>query len=282
MDKNNSQSTKKMRVDERRLAILDEVQQQERVVVTDLSDRFGVSQVIIRRDLENLDQRGLLKRIHGGALAISGNSQQSIFELRLLKNYAIKKKLGAAAAQLISPGSTILIDAGTTVLEIARHLPRSLLENDQLTIVTRSLNIAWEIRRLIQIRLILLGGIYSYEYDNFVGAQVENDLKSFHFDTVFLGADGVTVDRGVSTDNVMEAGLYRLTAANADQVVVVTDSSKIGINTLQAILSFDQINTFITDEGAPTNFIQTLQEHQVNTILVSLPDETIETRKKGI
>ncbi len=166
-------------------------------------------------------------------------------------------------------------------MEIARNIPRPVLDSNRLTVATRSLYIAWEIRRLLQVRLILLGGIYSFEYDNFVGDQVDIALQGLHFDTVFLGADGVTCERGVSTDNVLEAGLYRSMVASADRVVVVSDSSKIGVNTLQAILSLDQIHTFITDTSAPQDFLDVLGEHQVKVILVPLPFNLSGDGKKG-
>ena len=110
-----------------------------------------------------------------------------------------------------------------------------------------------------------------HEFDDFVGAQVEDALQGMHVHTLFIGTDGVIAERGLTTDNVLEAGLYRSMATCADRVVVVTDSSKIGINKLQAILAFDDIHAFITDSAAPPEFVKFLRERGIEVILVPQP-----------
>jgi DeoR/GlpR family transcriptional regulator of sugar metabolism len=133
--------------------------------------------------------------------------------------------------------------------------------------VTRSLVIAGELRRYRQVRLIVLGGVYVHDFDDFVGSQVETALGGLHVNTLFIGTDGVSPERGLTTDNVLEAGLFRQMAAAAERVVVVTDSGKIGLDKLQTILPFEDLHTFITDTGAPAGFVQMLKEKGVSVLL---------------
>jgi DeoR/GlpR family transcriptional regulator of sugar metabolism len=256
---------------DRRSAIVQQVQRCHHLSVTELSQRFGVSEPTIRRDLRCLEEIGLLRRVHGGAEADLQAGPILPFELRLLQNAQVKQAIGKAASTLIHPGDTILLDSGTTVLEIARHLPRSLLEGGQLTVVTRSLAIASELRRQKQIRLVLLGGLYVHDFDTLVGLQVERALQEMHVDILFTGVDGIAVDSGLTTDNLSEVGLHRIMAQCANQVVAVTDSSKVGANNLQTILSLDEIHSLITDSGAPEAFLKAVRNRGVQVIVVSPP-----------
>ncbi|MGQ9682425.1 MAG: DeoR/GlpR family DNA-binding transcription regulator, partial [Anaerolineae bacterium] len=158
---------------ERRWSILEQVRRDGQATVTDLSRSFGVSEVSIRRDLERLEEMGYLRRVHGGAQALSAPEPGSIFDARRQQNVAVKQALGRAGAGLIQPGQTILIDAGTTMLELARAIPRPLLQEGGLTIITRSLLIASELRLHHRTRLLILGGIYQHDYDSCIGAGLE-------------------------------------------------------------------------------------------------------------
>jgi DeoR/GlpR family transcriptional regulator of sugar metabolism len=252
--------------------ILQEVLRSHFVSTTDLARHFGVSTVAIRRNLADLEQSGLVKRVHGGVQAVTRPGQVAQYTARLLASVAAKRAIGQAAADLIRPGDTLMLDSGTTVLEVARAIPASLLEEGNLTVVTRSLVIAGELRLQRGVRLMVLGGIYVHDLDDFVGAQVEYGLQGLHVNMCFIGTDGLSVERGITTDNVLEAQLYRLIARVADQVVVVADSGKIGNQKLQTILSFEEIHTLVTDTCAPTDFVQTLRDKGVNVVLAPTPD----------
>ena len=211
----------------------------------------------------------MLKRTHGGAEALGGAAQVAGFDVRRLQNVAIKRAIGQMAAALIQPGEVILLDSGTTVLEVARHLPRPLLENGSLTVITRSLAIANELRSQRQVRLIVLGGVYLPEYDDFTGEQVETALQSLHANILFIGAEGIAPERGLTTDNLLEMSVYRSLAKCADKVIVVADASKIGINKLQTLLPFEAVQVFITDASAPAGLVQRLQDKGIQVILVT-------------
>jgi DeoR family transcriptional regulator, aga operon transcriptional repressor len=260
-------------VRDRQWAIVREVELRQRVNVSELSQKFGVSDVMIRRDLERLDGLGLVRRVHGGAEAVPRSAQPIVFNMRLLRNVAVKRVLGATAARLLGDGRSVFIDSGTTVLEVARHLPRVLPEGSTLTVATRSLVVASEMRTQRNIRLFILGGVYQPDYDTLVGSQAESALEGLHVDTLFMGADGITVERGVSTDLIQEANMYRAMARCAERVVVVADASKIGVHTLQAVLPCEEIDVIVTDSRAPAPLIEAFRERGVEVVVAPAPGD---------
>jgi DeoR/GlpR family transcriptional regulator of sugar metabolism len=235
--------------------------------IADLSRALGISEISVRRDLEYLAARNLLRRTRGGALSHARPGRVSVFDARLLTNVAAKQRIGRAAAALIQPGDTVLLDSGTTVLEVARQLPPAMLDDGGLTVITRSLAIASEFRYRPRVRLFALGGMYLHEYDTFVGQQVANALEGLHVRTLFIGSDGVSPARGLTTDNVLEAPLFQAMARVADRVVAVADAAKIGVDRLQATIPFEGIHAFVTDQAAPPEFIAMLRAGGVEVIV---------------
>lgn len=257
-------------VGDRRWAIVHEVQRLGWVSVNQLKQLFDLSEVSIRRDLEYLDRQGLVQRVHGGAQAVVRTGQMGLFQTRLLHNVEAKRAVAEAAVGLIRPGDRLLLDSGTTVLEVARAIPRKLKDTGELTVMTRSLAIASELRDERNIRLFLLGGVYAPDYDTLVGTHVERALKDIHVDKLIMGADGVVPERGLTSDNVLEVNLFRSMVDSAEQVIVVSDSSKIGSNYLQTVLSFESVHVFVTDSGAPAGFQVALRERGIEVIVAPL------------
>jgi len=237
--------------------------------VADLSRRMSVSRTSIRRDLQHLEEMGLVRRTHGGAEPVSEFGTTSAFAARTLQNAAKKQAIGEAAASLIQPGDIILLDSGTTVLEIARHIPREFVSNGGITVITRSLSIAYEFRNLNRVRLVVLGGMYLHNFDVFYGLQVATALRGMWVDTLFIGADGISAERGLTTDNLLEADLYPILAGCCRRVVAVVDSSKIGVEQLQSTLSLDEIQTLVTDDAADNGFVNALQERGIEVVLAA-------------
>ncbi len=251
--------------------IMHQLQQNQQVSVAELSQAYQVSKVSIRRDLEYLEKSGIAQRTHGGARLAPTIQPGTIFDARLFDDVKNKKIIGKEAARMIRPGDTILLDSGTTVLEVARNIPQSLLDSGNLTIVTRSLSIAAELRKHRRIRLILLGGMYLPEYDDFVGAQVEHSLQGLHVNTLFIGTEGIDSEYGLTTDNLLEAGLYPLLASIADRVVVVATSKKFS-RRLQILLPLEAIHVLITDFNAPNPVLEALRDRGLEVIDVSCDD----------
>lgn len=262
-------------VNKRRWAIVLDVERHRWVSVEALSQRFGLSTVSVRRHLEYLDRHGLVQRLRGGAQAIGRGGQSSVFQARMLRNVNVKRALGHAVARLFEPGDRLLLDVGTTVLEVARATPSRLEEGQEFSVVTRSLTIASELSQHRGIRLIVLGGMYMPDFDSFVGAQVEQVLDDLNVHKLVIGADGLIPGRGLTSDNVREAGLFQIMARRAERVIVVADSTKIGVNQLQTILPFNEINVLVTDSSAPSFFVEALRQRRIEVVTVEeQPDQT--------
>jgi DeoR family transcriptional regulator, aga operon transcriptional repressor len=255
--------------DKRRRAILEELSQQEAVRVAELSRTFNVSEVSVRRDLSYLERQGFLRRIHGGAVSVPNAKAQLVQASPATSAHAAEKAgIGRAAAELVRPGERLLFDSGTTVLEVARHLPPDLRESGNLTVITSSLPIVRELGPCKGIHLILLGGVYLPQYEVVVGPQTVAQLKGLHADKLFLGADGLTSVKGVTTANVLEAEVDGAAIAAASEVIIVADSSKIGLIGLTTIMLLNDVRKLITDVGAPPEFIDDLRRQGADVIVV--------------
>lgn len=253
----------------RRLSILDDLARNQAVQVTDLSKRYGVSEVSIRRDLAHLERAGALRRIHGGAVAVRPSQNGACPHPEPPARCAAEKaRIGQAAAGLVAAGDRLIFDSGTTVLEVARHLSPELRTSGNLTVITNSLPIVRELGSCPGIHLILLGGVYLAQYEVVVGPQTIEQLRTFHTDKLFLGADGLTLARGVTTANVLEAEVNRATIAASTEVIVVADSTKIGQIGLTTIAHYDNIHKLITDANAPTDFVTALRDRGITVIIV--------------
>ena len=242
----------------RRESITQQLTRENVVRVTELSRQFGVSEVSIRRDLEHLERQGLLQRVHGGAVAVAvGHSARELVSTPG-PHLDEKRRIGTAAAALVRPGDRVLFDSGTTVLEVARSLSIDLVAAGNLTAITSSLPIVQELGHRPGIHLILLGGIYLPEYRVVVGPQTVENLRGLHADKLFLGTDGLTLDHGLTTANVLEAEVDRAMVRAAAQIIVVADSSKIGCAGLTTIIPLDEVHVLVTDRAAPGGFLEHL------------------------
>ncbi len=252
---------------ERRSRILEELKRMNLVRVSELSKKFGVSSVSIRRDLQELEEMGLLKRIQGGAINVLLNNLTPPLAQRMEFSNEKKERIGRVAASLVKPGDRLIIDSGTTTLRVAKCIANRMSEIQSLSIITGFLPIVRELGHWSGVHLILLGGIYLPEYDLVVGPPAIEQLKGLHAEKMFLGTDGLTLQQGLTTANLLEAEVARAMVRAADKVIVVTDSSKIGMIGLATIMPIDRIHTLITDTDAPSDFVTMLQDQGVEVIL---------------
>ncbi len=254
----------------RRETIIEQLARENVVRVAELSQTFGISEVSIRRDLERLERKGLLQRVHGGAVAAAtGNGASASDRAHVTSEHLEeKRRIGRAAAALVEPGDRVLFDSGTTVLEVARALTMDPLRAGTLTAITCSLPIVQELGHHRWIHLLLLGGIYLPEHRLVTGPQTIETLRTLHADKMFLGADGMTSSHGVTTATVLEAEVDRAMIKAADEVILVADSSKIGGIGLTTILPLVRVHKLITDQAAPASFVNALRDAGVEVILV--------------
>ena len=254
--------------DQRRELIIQTIADNGLVRVSDLSERFSISEVSIRRDLAHLEQLGILKRVHGGAIAAPRLPRGSSVSANMSCHVEEKERIGRAAAAMIREGDRVILDSGTTPLHVARNIPLELLNAGNLTVITASLPIVRELGGWKGVHLILLGGIYLPEYEIVVGPQTIANLTNLHVDKVFMGTDGLTFTHGVTTANVLEAEVDRAFVNASTEVIAVADSSKVGVVGLTTILPLHELNRLITDAQAPADFVQALREQGVEVILV--------------
>jgi DeoR/GlpR family transcriptional regulator of sugar metabolism len=252
----------------RRSTILEELSRNRSVRVADLSISLGVSEVSIRRDLQVMEEEGLLKRVHGGAVTLQSASPASPHALRLDAERERKERIGRAAAAMVSRGESLIFDSGSTPLQVARYLDKGLLNSGNLTAVTAHLPVVRQLGQWPGVHLILLGGIYVHTYEVLVGPQTVEQLKGLHVDKMFLGTDGMTLSHGFTTANVLEAEVDRAMVQAATEVIVVSDSSKIGGIGLATIMPVNGIDKLITDTDAPPDFVAALRELGIEVILV--------------
>lgn len=253
---------------QRRSLIIETLKRTNIVKVSELSDLFQVTMVTIRRDLDILENQGHLKRIHGGAVPVQAYDLSELFGSNNENKHLIKEKIGRAAAELISKSDNIIIDSGTTPLEVVKNIDIDLLHNGNLTIITNSLPVCNELRSEKGVHLIFLGGIYVPDYEVVVGPRTINHLRTLYVDKMFLGTDGLTFSQGITTANVLEAEVSQEMVKVAKEIIVVSDSTKIGQKGLASMGSITEIDKLISDKNAPDDFVKRLQEYGVEVILV--------------
>jgi DeoR/GlpR family transcriptional regulator of sugar metabolism len=253
---------------ERRSQIAQWVMENGKVLVSDLVKRYHVTETSIRRDLILLEEDKRLKRVHGGAVSIPGNFRTDTFVEKEKLHIKVKERIGKAAVELVNQDDIILLDSGTTTLQIVRNIPPTLRMNNHITLVTNSLPIAQEVLTWPSPNLTILGGIFLPDYQATIGPQTIELLKELTADVAFLGADGLTLEGGATTANVLMAEVDRMMVERARKAVLVTDSSKIsraGFVPITPVASFDVL---ITDSNASPDFVEAVRNLGVEVILV--------------
>ncbi len=247
---------------ERRAEILQMLKNKPEVSVNQLSVMFYVSEVTIRKDLNELKRRNLLTRIRGGALRLpeTGIGLDMAIKEKQLFHYREKRAIGKLAASLINENETIILDSGTTTLEIARNLHNFR----NLTIITNAINIAIELSAYKKFTVILLGGHLRESSLSTVGPLAESTLKIFYCDKLFLGVDSFNLEEGVSTPNIEEANINQTMMSMSKETIAVFDSSKFNKRSFTFIAPVEKINTVITDEGIPMDVKIQLKKMNIN------------------
>ena len=256
----------KLLVEERRRRIVEMVNQQGRVTVDELVALFDISAVTIRADLEALDRAGTISRSHGGALPAAPATLDTPLNIKETRHHAQKRRIGQAAARLIEDGDTIILDSGSTTVEIARQIRQQKWTS--LTVITNALNIAMELSALPSVRVMMLGGLLRQTSYSLAGPDAEQALSRLSADRLFLGVDGLDPDVGVTTPDPLEASLNALMIRVSRETVAVLDASKLGQRSLSVITPVDKLHQVITDSSAPSGVVEKLRQAGVEVTLV--------------
>ncbi len=239
----------------RRELLLGKLRTQNSARVGELAEQLGVSEMTIRRDLAWLANEGKLVRVRGGAVLESPYRPFAEVET---EHYNERYRIGAAAAELVSEGETILIDIGTTPLQLARHL-----HGRRLTVITNNLAVYEELATEALVDLIVLGGQVNREYRALGGFLVEEGLRQLSADRGFIGAAGIRRDLTIVDDAMGELRIKRAMIGAAGKVAALIDSSKFGIAGGARICDAEEIDILITDTAAPPEMVAALEARGV-------------------
>ena len=233
------------------------------VTVADLADEFGASPATIRRDLARLEDQRLLARTHGGAVA-HGVLYELPLRYRSVRRQEQKVRIARAMVARVPEGAAIGLTGGTTTTEVAR----ALSDRRRVTVVTNSLSIASELAVRPNMKLVLTGGVARAESYELVGPIAEAALAALNLDVAILGVDGISVESGLTTHHEVEAHTNRALIERARRVVVVADSSKLGLVAFARICELRDVDELITDTEAEDGTIEALREAGAQVTLV--------------
>lgn len=259
-----SQTDQTIPPERRRDQILAHLSTRDRSSVGDLSQMLGVSEVTVRKDLDQLEAQGLLTRVHGGAVVSGRGRLELYFAAREQEHLEEKRRIAQAAAALIHSGQRIFLDASTTALQVARLIK----DREDLVVVTNGLYTALELNFCEGITTIVVGGTMRRRSSSLVGSLNHNTLQRLRVDSGFFGARGVTGRDGLMESEIDEAQLKQQLVSASGLVVGIVDSSKFGAMSFSAFALPHEIDRIITDERAPESIVRELRAHDIDVDLV--------------
>ncbi|MGV8094612.1 MAG: DeoR/GlpR family DNA-binding transcription regulator [Mangrovibacterium sp.] len=244
--------------------ILEKVAKKGFVTVSELSDELNVSTVTIRKDLKVLEERKLLYKTHGGASVSDPYINDRPVDMKEGIEVEQKELIAKKAAELIIPNDSIIIASGTTVLALAK----ALNPERSLTVLTSAMNVSLALLPHQNIEVVQLGGSVRRTSSSVVGHYAENMLQNFACSKLFLGVDGIDLDFGLTTTNLMEAQLNQQMMKIAQKVVVIADATKFGKKGFGKICDLDKVDIIITDKRIPDHFVTKIEELGIQLLIV--------------
>jgi DeoR family fructose operon transcriptional repressor len=251
--------------EERRLQIVEQVRAKPLVRADELAQRFGVSIETIRRDLDALQREGLLRRVYGGATGIVPRTLEAPFDQRLALHLDHKRAIAALAASLMAPDTTVILDVGTTVAELARALPAVWRGR----VLTNSLLVAAELGPRPEIDVEVSGGRVRGGDLACSGSQAETFFAEFYADKAFLGSGGVHPQVGLTDYHPDEVWVRRVMLSHAAELYVLADSSKLGQVALRKVCDLEQLTGVITDDGVERSLARDLERAGVEVLVAA-------------
>ncbi|SKA43651.1 transcriptional regulator, DeoR family [Chitinophaga eiseniae] len=249
---------------ERHKYILDKLAEKGYVNVVELCKELDVSGVTIRKDLKLLEDKALLFRSHGGASINNPyTNDKPVNEKEKLRSEE-KNNIGLAAAALIAPNDAIIIASGTSVLALAKNIHAK----GHLTVITGALNVALELIRIPDVEVIQLGGQLRTSSSSVTGPYAEKILEDFSCSKLFLGVDGIDLEFGLTTSNIMEAHLNQKMIATVQKIIVLADSTKFGKRGFGRICGLEDVDEVITDTGISPHLVKAMEDMGIKVTIV--------------
>ncbi len=242
---------------ERQKKMMEYIEANTSAQIHELAEKFHVSEATVRRDLDDLDQQGALRRTHGGAIKVDrSTSYESMYSEKIGLMTDEKHRIAEHAAQLVHPGDTVLIDSGTTTFFISQALSR----HENLTLITNDLYIAYQTPIHPSSTLIVTGGTRRQGRQELVGTITENFIRDTHVDISFIGVDGIDLTGGATNANFTEVGVKRLMLRCAARSVIVADHSKFGRVALARICDLSEAGLILTDTGLEPEMLSRIKK----------------------
>jgi DeoR/GlpR family transcriptional regulator of sugar metabolism len=247
---------------DRQIQLLQLIAQRQRITVADIVEQFAVSEATARRDLETLDSLGKVQRVHGGAIALQSTPPELPLLERGNEQEPEKRRIGQAAATLVHAGETIFLGSGTTVLEAAR----ALRDIKGLTVITNSLPV---LNTLVgcECSVICLGGMLRPSELSFIGHITEQALAEVRADKVFIGTRAISLEHGLTNEYMPETLTDRAIMRAGREVVVMADHTKLGRASTVLLAPLDRVQTIVTDQAAPADFLAALRERGIQVVM---------------
>ena len=249
--------------EERMRGIMKKLEGENRVLIADLAKEYNTTSVTIRKDLDILENQGLLKRTHGGAIlhkplfhGLNLNEKEKL-------NADEKKRIADEAVKLISEGDVVILDSGSTTTQLARNMKNL----KGITVITNAVNIALELSAS-DCEIILTGGALQKNSSTLVGPFADDIFRKISADKLFHGVDGIDYETGLTTPDIIEANTSRVMMQRAGENILLVDSSKFGRRSLGVICQIKEINKIITTRKMDKNEIKNLKDIGVEVIIV--------------
>ncbi len=241
--------------------LLSLVNQYNRIAVADLAKALDVSEVTIRKDLNILEKKGLLRREHGFARLTTSDDVGN----HLSFNYEAKLRIARRAAESVHNGETVMIESGSCCALLAEEIAANRRD---VTIITNSAFIADYVRKYPHVRVILLGGEYQKESQVMVGPMIRSCVRDFYVGKFFVGTDGLN-ELGFMSNDLMRAEAARCMAERAEQTLVLTESAKFNLHGTVKLLTYNQVSALYTDDLADSSTLSKLHEQGIHVYPVS-------------
>lgn len=248
----------------RRQKIVDIIQDKKKVLVQELAANFSVTEETIRRDLEKLEEQGILKRTYGGAIINQGTNVDMPVDMREISNKEGKMKIAEKVSQSIQEGDTLMLDSSSTAFYVAKCIKRS---KKRVTIITNSLKVLIELQNTRDVNLILAGGTFRESAKSFVGKWSESVVQNYFVNKAIICCKGMDINRGVMDSNEQEAEVKKLMVKSADKVFLVVDSMKFDKSSFVNIMDFDVIDYLYTDEPLSKKWENILRDNEVKVTI---------------
>lgn len=237
----------------RRRQIVEALRAYEEVQVAALAVDLGCSEMTVRRDLEALERDGVLRRVHGGATRARGTAEEAPYAMRAFSHAEEKARIGSACAELLDDGETLVIDGGTTALELARALT-----GRRLTVMPLALRPVFELHGSPEVRLLLPGGEVRPGELSLIGGLSRRSFSELRFDTFVLSPCGIDPEAGVTAHLMAEAEIKRAALEASRRVIAVADSSKLGVVAFDQVCEIRRVDILVTDSAADPRLVEQL------------------------